>query len=238
MDELSARVALALSVDYDGQPSGRVRDVPDGRIVRYYTTLGLVDRPIRYEGRVAIYSTRHLLQIVAIKRLQQTGRSLSEIQQTFVTLDERALERLAAVPADALQSVPAMRREKPASAVVPEAEESKKDATQDEAKDEQGEKRRERFWNAAPAEAVTDVRTKESEPSQRSSRSEAAKLTGTSEGRRAPLRGSAAPLTGVPISEAAVLLAQFTRELDEADLDAIRAAAAPLLAVLEKRGLL
>ena len=45
LDELCAQVALALAVDYAGAGSGRVRDVPDRRTIRYYTTLGLIDRP-------------------------------------------------------------------------------------------------------------------------------------------------------------------------------------------------
>ena len=70
IDELGAVVALALSVDYAGQANGRVREVPDRRTIRYYTTLGLIDRPARMRGRTALYGRRHLLQLVAIKRLQ------------------------------------------------------------------------------------------------------------------------------------------------------------------------
>src|SRR5919202_6540270 len=80
LDELTAQVALALAVDYPGQPSGRVRDVPDARTVRYYTTLGLVDRPAAMRGRTALYARRHLLQLVAVKRLQAQGRSLADVQ--------------------------------------------------------------------------------------------------------------------------------------------------------------
>src|SRR5690348_15034744 len=70
LDELSARVALALADHYEGQASARVRDVPDVRTIRYYTTLGLIDRPAALRGRTALYGRRHLLQLVAIKRLQ------------------------------------------------------------------------------------------------------------------------------------------------------------------------
>jgi hypothetical protein len=45
IDELRAEVARALSVGYAGAASGRVRDVPDLRTIRYYTTLCLIDRP-------------------------------------------------------------------------------------------------------------------------------------------------------------------------------------------------
>jgi hypothetical protein len=80
LDELSAAVARALAVDYDGQPSARVRDVPDRRTIRYYTTLGLIDRPAALRGRTALYGRRHLLQLTAIKRLQAAGLSLAEVQ--------------------------------------------------------------------------------------------------------------------------------------------------------------
>ena len=54
IDELSARVALALADRYEGAPNGRVRQVPDLRTIRYYTTLGLIDRPAEMRGRTAL----------------------------------------------------------------------------------------------------------------------------------------------------------------------------------------
>src|SRR5262249_33767362 len=77
IDDLSARVAEALSAGYAGVRSGRVRNVPDCRTIRYYTTLGLLDRPAVMRGRTALYGPRHLLQLVAIKRLQAQGLSLA-----------------------------------------------------------------------------------------------------------------------------------------------------------------
>ena len=51
IDELGERVAGALGgPGYEGVPSGRVRDVPDLRTIRYYTTLGLLDRPAAMRG--------------------------------------------------------------------------------------------------------------------------------------------------------------------------------------------
>src|SRR3954468_17018908 len=88
IDELCGRVALALSVDYAGQASGRVRDVPDRRTIRYYTTLGLIDRPAEWRGRTALYGRRHLLQLVAIKRLQTHGLALAEIQARLLGLND------------------------------------------------------------------------------------------------------------------------------------------------------
>src|SRR5580765_6596611 len=84
LNELCTQVALALSTDYAGAPNDRVRDVPDRRTVRYYTTLGLIDRPAEMRGRTALYGRRHLLQLVAIKRLQANGLSLHEVQQRLL----------------------------------------------------------------------------------------------------------------------------------------------------------
>src|SRR5260370_42330861 len=96
--ELGAQVALALSVDYAGPPNNRVRDIPDQRTIRYYTTLGLMDRPAELRGRTALYGRRHLQQLVAIKRLQARGLSLSAIQQQLLGLGDSALRRLARLP--------------------------------------------------------------------------------------------------------------------------------------------
>jgi DNA-binding transcriptional MerR regulator len=95
IEELGGRVAAALASGYGGVPSGRVRDVPDLRTIRYYTTLGLLDRPAEMRGRTALYGQRHLLQLVAIKRLQARGLTLAEVQQRVVGLSNAALRRLA-----------------------------------------------------------------------------------------------------------------------------------------------
>ena len=95
LDELVQLAGRALSVDYDGPPSARVRDLPDRRLVRWYVTRGLVDRPIGTNGRNALYGRRHLMQLVAIKRLQAAGRSLAEIQGELTGAADRTLERVA-----------------------------------------------------------------------------------------------------------------------------------------------
>jgi DNA-binding transcriptional MerR regulator len=92
--ELAAEVAAALGDA--AAPSGQARAVPDERAIRYYTTLGLLDRPA-LRGRTALYGRRHLAQIVAIKRLQVMGRSLSEIQTLWPTLDDATLARMSGV---------------------------------------------------------------------------------------------------------------------------------------------
>jgi DNA-binding transcriptional MerR regulator len=128
IDELGTSAALALSVNYEGAPNGRVRDVPDRRTIRYYTTLGLLDRPAEMRGRTALYGRRHLLQLVAIKRLQARGLSLAELQAKLLGLPDATLEDLASLPADVDKP-----GESPPSAPPPQAN------------------RAEAFWSAAPA---------------------------------------------------------------------------------------
>jgi DNA-binding transcriptional MerR regulator len=77
--------------------NGQVRAVPDERTVRYYATLGLLDRPLAMRGRTALYGPRHVAQVVAIKRLQSAGRSLAEIQELWPSLDDGSLARMTGI---------------------------------------------------------------------------------------------------------------------------------------------
>jgi DNA-binding transcriptional MerR regulator len=95
IQQLGARVEQALQSEYAGAPNGRVRDVPDLRTIRYYTTLGLLDRPAKMRGRTALYSRRHLLQLVAIKKLQANGLSLAEIQARLAGATDGMLGQIA-----------------------------------------------------------------------------------------------------------------------------------------------
>jgi DNA-binding transcriptional MerR regulator len=76
------------------QGDGRVSAAPDARTVRYYATLGLIDRP-ELDGRVARYGRKQLLQLVAIKALQTEGLGLSDIQSRLYGRSERELSLLA-----------------------------------------------------------------------------------------------------------------------------------------------
>lgn len=94
--ELVAEVATRISA-LPAPRNGQVRAVPDDRTVRYYAAIGLLDRPSSMRGRTALYGRRHVAQVVAIKRLQTMGRSLSEIQGLWPTLDDRTLARMSGV---------------------------------------------------------------------------------------------------------------------------------------------
>ena len=95
--ELAAEVAAQLARNYQASGNGQVRAVPDERAIRYYASMGLVDRPAVMRGRTALYGRRHLAQLVAIKRLQALNKPLGEIQKTLPTLDDRTLARIAGV---------------------------------------------------------------------------------------------------------------------------------------------
>ena len=97
LEQLSERVADLLAEDYNGQQSGRVRELPNGRTIRWYTTIGLVDRPLATRGRVALYGERHALQLAAIKKLQAQGLTLAEVQERLLGATSARLAELAEV---------------------------------------------------------------------------------------------------------------------------------------------
>jgi DNA-binding transcriptional MerR regulator len=208
LDELAERVDAALAVDYAGQPSGRVRDVPDRRAIRWYTTIGLVDRPLAHRGRTALYGPRHLLQLVAVKRLQAGGLPLVAIQRELAGATDDQLARLARLPAT---GPPASGRVVPAAAPAGGA-----DAARAVAAAPRG-PRPAAFWHERPAAAVP-----------------AAPLPPGAPG--APGDG-VATLRGVRLGEGATLLLEPGRELGAADVAAVLEAARPLLDVLAARGL-
>lgn len=102
--------ALAAAVNTVGAPllagvqDGRVAREVDERTLRYLQSLGLLDRPLRYDGRTAVYGFRHLLQALCVRALQARGYSLAQAQAaltgaTDAELEGAALEALAAAPA-------------------------------------------------------------------------------------------------------------------------------------------
>jgi hypothetical protein len=104
MEELVDRVHAALADEYPGAPNGRIRELPDRRSIRWYATIGLVDRPLGTRGRVALYGPRHLLQLVAIKRRQAAGRTLAQIQAELTGASDDVLSATARVPGELLGS--------------------------------------------------------------------------------------------------------------------------------------
>ena len=96
LSELAEEVAAVLR-GYEAAANGQVRAVPDERSIRYYTTLGLLDRPGAMRGRTALYGKRHLAQVVAIKRMQTAGRSLAEIANLLPGFDDTTLAHVSGI---------------------------------------------------------------------------------------------------------------------------------------------
>src|SRR5262245_16297548 len=116
VEELVQRVAQALADGDVSSPNGRVTPLPDRRMIRWYATIGLVDRPLASQGRTARYGPRHLLQLVAIKRRQAHGYSLADIQVELAGATYATLSRLAQVPQELLAAEPVAA---PVSTAVP-----------------------------------------------------------------------------------------------------------------------
>jgi DNA-binding transcriptional MerR regulator len=222
LDELAERVDAALAVDYHGQPSGRVRAVPDRRAIRWYTTIGLIDRPVAYRGRTALYGPRHLLQLVAVKRLQAKGLPLVAIQQELAGATDTQLARVAHLPA-----VPDGERSRTGgeSAIQRTAART---ATGVPRVGRAAAARRAGFWRQQPAAAIAAF-TGETRAGDH--------IVSTDPERSDTGAGGIATLQGIRLGEGATLLLEPGRELDAADVRAILDAAGPLLSALRERGL-
>jgi len=235
LSELVEQVGAALDADAVRAPNGRIRDLPDARAIRWYATIGLVDRPLPGSGRTARYGSRHLLQLVAIKRRQAQGRSLAQIQTELAGATDDILRGVARLPRD-LAPAPAPSPE-PASDSPghPSVETRPKyGARRDPATGPDAEvgpstvdPARARFWATAPA--AVDAQADE---------------PGTL-GLLPPRRAA-----GQPAPSAPALTVRYQIDLpggatlglpyrpDPDDLAAIDALAAPLVALLAERGLL
>jgi len=226
MDELVERVAAALTAEYSGAPNGRVRDLPDRRAIRWYTTTGLVDRPVGMRGRTALYGRRHLLQLVAVKRRQAQGHTLAAIQAELHGASDSVLADVARVPEEAF------------AGGGPAAESDAGPA-------------RPRFWATAPA-APGPQTTQDTAARDTGAQPETGRDNGTQNqaaGHRATQDGAARdndaqdeavetalPLGALALRGGAILV--VPGQPDAADRVAIAAAAEPLLAVLADRGFL
>jgi DNA-binding transcriptional MerR regulator len=216
LDELVDQVVGALASGYGGQASGRVRDLPDRRAVRYYTTLGLVDRPSGWRGRIALYGERHLLQLAAIKRLQARGLTLAQVQAELTAVDDATLRRLAGLPRGgpdpAADGSPALGGEDEASL-------SRAQASYPQAR---------RFWSASGETTATAGPT------------EALDVDVEDEARVPSDLGGGVDvetLRGIGLAPGVILLVEGGSRASGADLAAVRAAAGPLIATVRRLGL-
>jgi DNA-binding transcriptional MerR regulator len=90
------------------------------RLVRYYSTEGLIDKPDRL-GREAMYHYKHLLQLVLARKLADHGAMLADIKQLMGGLNETELELTLRGPVEKLLNEMKHRR---SLAMAKQAEES------------------------------------------------------------------------------------------------------------------
>jgi DNA-binding transcriptional MerR regulator len=218
LDELAERVDTALAVDYSGPPSGRVRAVPDRRAIRWYTTIGLIDRPVAHRGRTALYGPRHLLQLVAVKRLQARGLPLVAIQQELAGATDSQLARVARLPEGVAPGPAAPASHGDGLSGTGQAGSGMAAA----APATRGKARRAGFWRERPAAFTVAA--------------DAATLTDPTDP-VGPAGPTPATLRGVRLGDGATLLLEPGRELGAEDVRAVLEAAGPLLAELRERGL-
>jgi DNA-binding transcriptional MerR regulator len=208
IDELARRAGRRLEELGVAQANGQVTARPDTRTLRWYTTVGLLDRPVERRGRRAFYGRRHVAQVVAVKRLQAGGVSLTDIATRLAELSTEELEAVAGAPAPPAARGAAGAGATPgpgpgaigATAPPPGADPGPARATAAAAASGGAEP----FWSATP---------------------------------RSRSVGAAGVLAGVALDPTTSVTFAAPRPLTDADVDGLRRAALPLLDELRRRGL-
>lgn len=101
LPEFAAAAADAVEASGAAPDNRQAKAVPAERMVRYYTSRGLLPRPGN-RGRALTYGRTHLVRLVAIKRLQGQGLSLDEIAERLAAMSSDQVEELAAIPDSAI----------------------------------------------------------------------------------------------------------------------------------------
>ena len=92
--ELAGEVARILSESGLAQERGTVSEVPDERTIRYYLTEGLISPAEEKQGTSSVFSHRHLLELLVVKKLQSEHLPIRKIRDLVAGRTERELERL------------------------------------------------------------------------------------------------------------------------------------------------
>ncbi len=93
LDDLVEHANRLLPSVLPKEAAGRAADAVNQRLVRHYTTQGLLDEPLK-EGREARYLYRHLLQLMALRRLLAEGFSSAVVGRVLAGRSEGELEEL------------------------------------------------------------------------------------------------------------------------------------------------
>jgi len=76
------------------QVRGTVTSVPDERTIRYYLAEGLIQPADERQGTASVFEYRHLLQLVAVKKLQAEHLPIRKIRELVAGKTEPELETL------------------------------------------------------------------------------------------------------------------------------------------------
>lgn len=115
---------LAHHLDLQDSDNRRVQWDLQPRVIRYYTTLGLLDRACEKRGKSMYYGSRHLFQLLSIKKLQSQGLSLAEIQPKLLGASELEMTEFLEMPEGWLEVV---QEHQMAAPLPPLAEEREED---------------------------------------------------------------------------------------------------------------
>lgn len=77
----------------DSGAESRIQETVNARLVRHYSTHGLLDKPLK-QGREARYTYRHLLQLLLLRRLLAEGYSSGAVGQLVCNKTNHDLEVL------------------------------------------------------------------------------------------------------------------------------------------------
>lgn len=100
----------------------KVTEVPTLRTLRFYAARGLLDKPVAYQGRTALYGYRHLLQAVVIKVLQANLLPLRKIREMLQGLSNAELERFLEISGNTgrpAQDEPSFAQKQPSEEAAP-----------------------------------------------------------------------------------------------------------------------
>jgi DNA-binding transcriptional MerR regulator len=95
--ELAEYAARILAESGLLQERGTVSLVPEERTIRYYLSEGLISPAEEKQGTASVFGYLHLLQLLAIKKLQAEHLPIRKIREVVRARSERELERLVGI---------------------------------------------------------------------------------------------------------------------------------------------
>jgi DNA-binding transcriptional MerR regulator len=93
LNELLDHCARLVPLFSGKQVRYKVKDLPTERTIRYYVQQGLLDRPLR-KGRSTVFTYRHLIQVLAVKKLQSSYFPLKKIVEITRSLNDEEFKSL------------------------------------------------------------------------------------------------------------------------------------------------